>query len=243
MRGNNSTTEITTPITLINNALINERTGAGVKQYAVGTQGTVATGSGWSTATINYNLLGSSAAATLGLWGAADKDFASWKTTANTDLSSFAITSGVGTGLFNTGNLYTDIANGNLGVTLTNGEAWALNGKGIAGAASDNLNIDYSGNTRGIITGFGTDIGSVEFTPTSSPVSAVASGSPAINTTTTYTLWGQQIAAINWGSAGTVPSSVDVQYYTGTNAPNLYKTRAQLDALRGQWLSLDVPRP
>lgn len=230
LRGSNSSTEIITPVTAINNVFINARSGGAAIQFAIANQqlsGTP-TGSGWNPASINYNFLASSGTA-VGQWGATNCDFNLWKATSFSDGNSYSLTTGVGTGLLNISNLFTDIANGNTGVITTNNESWYLNGKGIAGATSNAINIDYTGASRGTTQGFGTDIGSVEFTTATTPPPAVASSVPALNTTTTYTFAGRQVAAINWGSIGTVPSNVNILYYTGVNPPNLIVGKTQMN--------------
>lgn len=221
LRGINTTTEITTPVTLINNVFINERTGGGVKQYAIANQCGTPVGSGWLGANVSYNFLGSSSAATVGLWGAADRDFASWKSSSNGDASSYSMATGAGAGLLNTANLYTDITNGNLSVINANTEAWYLNGKGIAGTASDNTNTDYAGNTRGTSLGFGTDIGASEFSSAATPPFATISGSIAAGQTQTYSIAGRPLMDISWGTAtGSFPSAVSMRYYSGNNPPS-----------------------
>jgi hypothetical protein len=117
--------------------------------------------------------------------------------------------------------LFINVGNGNLGIITTNPESWYVNGKGIA---LPGLGGDFSApaGVRSVTTTTGaTDIGSVEFSTATLPPSAVASAAPAINTTTTYTFGGRTITSIAWGAAGTVPSAVDVKYYTGTNAPGV----------------------
>ncbi|MES2779690.1 MAG: T9SS type A sorting domain-containing protein [Bacteroidota bacterium] len=230
LRGANGTTEIITPINAINNVFVNARTGGAAIQFATANQqlsGTT-TGSGWNPALINYNFLASSNAA-VGQWGATNCDFNLWKATAFSDGNSYSLTTGVGVGLLNISNLFTDIANGNTGVITTNAESWYLNGKGIAGTASNSINIDYAGTTRGTTLGFGTDIGSVEFNTATTPPAATASSSPALSTSTTYMFAGRPVATINWGSIGTVPTTVNLMYYTGVNAPNLVASKTQMN--------------
>ncbi|MES2558715.1 MAG: T9SS type A sorting domain-containing protein [Bacteroidota bacterium] len=234
LRGSNSTVEVITPVTAINNVFVNARTGGAAIQFATANQqlsGTP-TGSGWTPSTINYNLLASSGSA-VGQWGATNCDFNLWKATGLSDGNSYSLTTGIGTGLLNIGNLFTDVANGNTGVITTNAESWYLNGKGIAGLVSNMINTDYAGATRGTAVGFGTDLGAVEFTTVTTPPALTASASPALNTSTTYMFAGRQIATINWGSTGTVPTSVNLLYYTGVNAPNLVAAKTQMNSYIG----------
>lgn len=231
LRGSNSASEVITPVTAINNAFVNARTGGAAIQFATANQqiSGAPSGSGWNPASINYNLLASSGSS-IGQWGATNCDFNLWKATAFTDGNSYSITTGVGAGLLNISNLFTDIANGNTGVITTNAESWYLNGKGIAGATSNSINVDYAGATRGVVQGFGTDIGSVEFTTSTTPPALTASAIPALNTSTTYMFAGRPVTTINWGSIGTVPTSVTLVYYTGVNAPNLVAGKTQMNS-------------
>ena len=115
--------------------------------------------------------------------------------------------------------LFADTVIGDLKIVTTNANCWYVHGKGLALAAVAN---DFNNNSRSVsITNGATDIGAVEFTTSTTPIAAIASAAPAINTTTNYTFANRQVASINWGSVGTVPSAVNVLYYSGTNAPNL----------------------
>ena len=109
--------------------------------------------------------------------------------------------------------------NNNLSIKTSNPESWYVNGKGIA---LSNVANDFNGNSRSTsIAGGSTDIGAVEFNTNSTPPSAIESGIPLTATTTTYTFANRQIASIEWGPNGTVPSSVDIKHYTGTVSPSL----------------------
>jgi hypothetical protein len=124
--------------------------------------------------------------------------------------------------------LYTDTASNNLSTVATHANSWYVNGKGIAVSAVAN---DYNGNARSTTIAAGaTDIGAFEFATATLPPAAIASGAPALNGTTTYTFGGKTVASINWGSAGTVPTSVAIQYYTGVNAPSLIASKTQFNS-------------
>jgi hypothetical protein len=124
--------------------------------------------------------------------------------------------------------LFTDTLTGNLGIVTSNPNSWYAHGKGLALAAVSN---DFNNATRATsIANGATDLGSVEFTTTTTPPSAIASAAPALNTTTNYTFAGRNIASITWGAIGTVPSAVNVVYYSGINAPNLIASRTQYNA-------------
>jgi trimeric autotransporter adhesin len=115
---------------LRNNILNNVRTGGTGKHYAVAN----ANPTGWNASTSNYNVLNSSTAATVGLWGAVDQTFATWKTASGGDLNSF---SGVTV-------TFVDAANGdlrlNFGLTPTVLES--------GGTAAGGITIDQEGNSR-----------------------------------------------------------------------------------------------
>jgi hypothetical protein len=124
--------------------------------------------------------------------------------------------------------LFTDTLVGNLGVVTTNANCWYANGKGLALASVVN---DFNNTPRSVSIATGaTDIGAVEFTTTTTPIAANASAAPAINTATNYTFANRQVASINWGSVGTVPSTVNVLYYSGINAPNLISNSSRYNA-------------
>ena len=122
--------------------------------------------------------------------------------------------------LVNSNNLFTSTSVADLSIIPTNAEAWYSNGKGIALASITN---DYIGNSRSnTIVGGPTDIGAFEVTPSSIPSSAIESATPLNSAATTYTFASRQVASINWGANGTVPSTLDVKYYTGNVAPSLH---------------------
>lgn len=214
-KGPNSTFEVTSGTRLVNNAFINNRAGGATKNYAIANEvsGTPS-GAGW--AIVNYNLLSSSNANTVGLWGTADLNISNWRTSSNADRNSWSEISS----LVNPSALFTNVTNGNLNVVSSATQNWYLNGKGIAGALSGGINADFSGNSRGTTTGFGTDIGAHEFVSTSTPPAATITGTPTLNGTTTITFAGRTLATINWGATGSVPSSLTANYYSGVNPPS-----------------------
>lgn len=124
-------------------------------------------------------------------------------------------------------NLFTDTSVGNLNINTANAASWYANGKGIAlaGITGDFVNASTTRSTS-ISTG-STDIGSVEFTTATTPPVAIASSSPTLGTTSTYSFANRQVASINWGSTGVVPFSATVTYYSGINAPSLIAGKTQ----------------
>lgn len=213
-RGANSASEVTSGTRLINNALLNSRTGGTAKNYAIANEiSGIPTGSGWLS--INYNMLASASANTIGLWGATDMNMSNWRLSSLRDANSWADLSAN----VNPNALFADVANGNLNVVTTVAQNWYLNGKGIAGSVSASINTDYAGNTRGTTLGIGTDIGATEFTSSAIPPAVTISGAPALNGTSTISFANRDLATINWGGVGTVPSSITGAYYSGTNPP------------------------
>jgi hypothetical protein len=239
MRGNNSTTEITSTTSLVNNILANSRSGGSGKHYAianmVASPGTI-TGTGWLSSASMYNLLASNSN-TVGLWGATDYNINTWRAASGSDLLSYYVSTGGGTPAgfeqsINLNNLFTDITTGNLRILHTNPESWYLNGKGIAGASSSFVSSAYFYNAifvggeqipyRSTLLGYPTDIGAHEFSTNTIPPSAIATGSIGSSQLQTLYFGGREIGRINWvNTTGSFPSAVDVKYYTGANPSNI----------------------
>ena len=116
--------------------------------------------------------------------------------------------------------LFTDVSNGDLGIITTSPNAWYVNGKGIRIPTISGDFTNASGIRSISIANGATDIGSVEITPTSTPPAALADKTPTTNDSTQFFFASRMIAKAKWGSIGTLPTSVNVQYYTGTNPTN-----------------------
>lgn len=116
--------------------------------------------------------------------------------------------------------LFTDVSNGDLGIIITSPNAWYVNGKGIRIPTISGDFSSVTGVRSTTITTGATDIGSVEITPTSTPPAAFADKTPIANDSTQFFFASRMIAKAKWGSIGTLPTSVNVQYYTGTNPTN-----------------------
>ena len=213
-RGTNSSFESTSGVVAINNLFLNNRTNAGGKHYAIGNEvlGTV-TGSGWTN--LNYNFLSSAQAATTGFWGNTDRNITDWRTNTNADRNSWSEVSTI----VNPATAFVSLANGNLNVNTASPLSWYFNGKGIAGASIANLNTDIEGNPRGTTLGFGVDIGSNEFSTTTTPPQLTVTGAPIANGTSTLSFASRPIATVNWGSVGTVPTAISGTFYSGVNPP------------------------
>jgi hypothetical protein len=113
---------------------------------------------------------------------------------------------------------FVDSIIGNLNIVNTHENAWYANGKGLPLA---NQLVDFNNNSRSVsILGGATDIGSNEFATSVLPPLATANAAPAANTTTTYTFGARQVASVQWGSTGTLPTDLAVRYYSGVNPPS-----------------------
>jgi hypothetical protein len=127
--------------------------------------------------------------------------------------------------------LFIDKSVANLGIKTGQTQCWYVNGKGIAISGE---NADYnlaSARSVTIATG-GTDIGSVEFTPGAGilPPYAYADRIPAYNDSTTFYFASRPVAKAKWGAIGSLPSAVDVRYYSGVNPSNTIAGRTFMNA-------------
>jgi hypothetical protein len=218
-RGNNTTGEISYNLRLTNNVLVNARSGGSSKNYAIANEvsGT-ANGTGWASSGIDYNLLGSSSSNSVGLWAGSNLSISQWRTLSSGDNNSYFDLTGTGTNEINISALFPNYTSGNLEPDNNSNLCWYLNGKGVAGATSNNLATDYEGNSRGTTLGFGSDIGAFEFATSTTPPSAVLSGTMAVGQTQTITFANKEIGSITWVS-GTLPSALNIKYYSGVEPP------------------------
>ncbi|MFY8019656.1 MAG: T9SS type A sorting domain-containing protein, partial [Bacteroidia bacterium] len=115
---------------------------------------------------------------------------------------------------------FTDTAINDLSIVTSSPLAWYANGKGTRIATvSGDFNSQIGVRSTAITNG-ATDIGAFEFTPTSIPVSAFADKVPSLNDSTSFFFASRRIAKVNWGTIGTIPSSVDLKFYSGINPTN-----------------------
>ena len=200
----------TSNATLRNNLFYNARTGSGF-HYAIGS------GSA-PTFNSNYNAFVTADSSYVGEWATVNQNIDQWRTISGGDANSwYAKTTQVPAA-----QLFTSLSTGNLVINTSNAPAWLVKGKGIA---VNTVNTDYSGNSRSTsIAGGTTCIGASEFTavPPSNPV-AFQSAAPSSGGTTDYVLFGRKIASITWGTGGTYPTSMNVNYFSGVSplAPNV----------------------
>jgi len=188
-----------------NNLLLNARTtsGSGIN-YAIENAGTVLTG--WSS---DYNVMVTTDASNVVRYNNTNYTFSAWRTASSGDASSwFTLSTGI-----TIANLFTNTATGDLSVLAANTEGWLVKGKGLP---ISGYSTDYSGNTRSVtVAGGAPCIGATEFTPAVAP--AAITVTPLAGGSNTFTLNGRDLATITWGAGGTVPTSVSLKYYSGTN--------------------------
>jgi hypothetical protein len=166
----------------------------------------------------SYNTYVTRDAARMGIWNnATDQTFAQWKTSTGGDKESYY---DLNTNVLPE-NLFTDTLVGDLSIKTANAESWYVNGKGIAGAASENTLSDFGGDPRGITVGTPTDIGADEFTTATTPPDCIVSPAPALSTTSVISFANRPLAELTWGASGTVPTMGSIKYYSGLVAPGL----------------------
>lgn len=195
----------------VNNIVYVDRVGGSTNNYSMNISST-------TNLTSNYNLLVSSNLTKIGTFSAIDRTFATWKSSTGKDANSWSELSDsvVADSLFTNKNV------GNLTINNTTKASWYVNGNGIAGTTSGNIATDYNNTPRGTTLGYGTDIGAHEFTPTVAPPFARQSGAFANNDSLTFTFGGRLIARTKWhaSTGATLPTSLNVQYWSGTNPPD-----------------------
>ncbi|MDQ2769670.1 MAG: hypothetical protein M3Y54_04125, partial [Bacteroidota bacterium] len=206
-----------------NNLFYNARTGGG-SNYAIATASTtgfVGSATSPGTNTSDYNLFFTADATKVGLYGATGYSFAGWKTVTGGDGSSLSET----TAVVPAASLFTNAAAGDLSLNAANPVAWYANGTGTQVAS---IGTDYAGTARPTTVAAGApDVGAFEVTPTSTPPALTASAAPALGGTQAFSLGGRTLAQLRYGSTGTVPTSVVVRYYSGTNPPAPYVATAR----------------
>ncbi len=199
-----------TAATLRNNIFFNARTGGSGTHYAIGNE---VGSANWTNTSADYNVYVAPNINAIAVWEAADQTIQQWRVSASCDKHTWSSTSSS----LSATNLFSNVSTGDLKINTSNYEAWLVSGKGLAIAG---FNTDIEGNTRpsSIVNGC-SDIGSDEFTetPPSNPIASV-DNPPGSGVTSTYSLWGRNLIAINWGTgASSYPASMNVNYYSGVN--------------------------
>jgi hypothetical protein len=215
----NSTSVIDVKNNLIYNRRITSGTGKG---FGVGSANAI------TSANLNYNMMFVNDTAALAQLGGTAQGWAAlntlYTTTYNTNWAERISVVPAPEMLF------TDTLVGNLGIVTTNPEAWYVNGKGIriTGFTGDFNNV--SGVRSGSIATGAVDIGSVEFTPSSVPPLTFADKVPTVNDSTQFFFASRMVAKAVWGVNGSLPTSVDVHYYSGVNPANTGVGKTRMNA-------------
>jgi hypothetical protein len=209
-------------VTLRNNIFFNDRTGNSTNNIAIGNftiGGSADAAVGWNS---NYNFLLTRNTNQVGRWvgtSAGDRSFANWLTTSGGDGNSWSVaaaSSSSNTQLL-ASDIFTNTTTGDLSIKTANQTAWFVNGKGVSGSQVGNLATDLDGTTRTTTYGYGIDIGADEFTVNGGNTPHTLTGTPTAGGTTTFNFAGRTVASVNWGSGGSVPTSVSCQYYSGND--------------------------
>ncbi|MES2778644.1 MAG: T9SS type A sorting domain-containing protein [Bacteroidota bacterium] len=202
-----------------NNIFYNKRTTGGTgTNYASGTN----SAAGITTTTSNYNLYVVNDTAKVTEFGSG-APFGAWSYNNFLYLPYTYNTNWIETTAnLRADSLFTDTAIANLNTMATRTQSWYVNGKGCALADQSGDFNNNSGVRSVTISAGATDIGSVELTPGVGllPPSATADKIPNYNDSTSYYFGARTIAKVKWGSTGTLPTSLDVKYYSGVNPSN-----------------------
>ncbi len=199
-------------VVAMNNIFYNKRGSLGTgKQYPIGSSLAI------NNTNLNYNLLvGADTASIAELGGLAQ----SWTGLNTLYATTYQTNWAESFANIPAEQFFTDTAINDLSIVTSSPLAWYANGKGLRIAnISGDINNQTSVRTTSISNG-ATDIGSVEFNPTSIPVTAWIDKVPALGDSSNFFFASRRIAKVNWGSTGTVPSSVDLKFYSGMNPSN-----------------------
>jgi hypothetical protein len=162
----------------------------------------------------DYNLLITPNTAEIVRWSSTNYSFAGYQTASSKDKNSWSeITTNV-----SSASLFANASSCDLSINNDNVESWLANGNGIA---LTEVSTDFAGNSRySEIANGATDIGAFEFDASISnePGIAVQTGTIAVGNTTTYALGGRTVATIEWNSGTALPTTIEVQYFSGVPA-------------------------
>lgn len=153
----------------------------------------------------NYNLVYALDSLRTCQWGAGNAiSFFQWKLSSLGDLNSVNETVDF-------------ISPVNLHIDTTSQTLWNVNGRGIA---ISSIPDDIDNDARNTVIGLPTDIGADEFSDgIIEPPLANISGLPVAGSTTSCYSGGRKLAEIIWGNIGTVPVSLQLQYYASKVPP------------------------
>ncbi len=205
-----------TTSTIKNNIFFNGRTGGSANHFAIGDE-SARTGTGTDTFAVANNLY-------VGL-GSTPRNFfdRTNSTTATPRDSNYWITNtgdyysylSVSTSI-TASNLFNSISTGNLSInsSTSTSTSWAVKGKGVS---LSEVQEDFWGNSRTTTSGVPIDIGAHEFQHTTEPTIITITPSAGDNH---FNYLGRTLATINFSQNGTLPTSLNLQYYSGVQAPN-----------------------
>lgn len=200
-------------IYLRNNLFYNQKTGGTGFHYGIGNV-VAAPATGWGAQASEFNMFIPSDASRMGEWGAGvNYNFTQWKLNTNCDFISSSFTSAEIPAA-----LFTDAVNGNLNINTSDANSWYLSGA-ASQLTNPSVNNDFNADPRSITIANGsTDIGSDEFTAAGNPP---LTNIPVSIGTNNITIGGKPIGVINVvNNGGGSFTSINVQYYSGTNPPN-----------------------
>jgi hypothetical protein len=198
-----------------NNIFFNKRNSAGIG-FATGS----VTSTGITTATFNHNLLVVKDTARISEFpSSVVHGVAAYNNLLFTPNGTYNTNWMEATANLSATDLFTDTATGDLSINTANPQSWYANGKGIALAGISGDYYTVSGTRSTTIISGTTDIGAVEFSTATVPPSALELQTPANGITSVYTFANRPVAAVQWGASGTVPSHLDVKFYSGEAAP------------------------
>ncbi len=201
-----------------NNCIVNVRSGGTGQKHAVGLEYK-------NLFDADYNFLSGSGSGGANYFriGSTLYDFAGWKTQIAGDTHSWTEAAVSIT----PPNLFQDVSAGNLQIRADQSEAWYVNGKGMALSGAGLGDERSAAGTRSQTTGIATDIGADEFTPDAGilPPPVTLTGPFTQGTPYDLTLLGRLLGRITFTSA-TIPASLSVRYFSGTNPPNAVREYA-----------------
>ncbi len=207
-----------------NNMIYNSRRDAlnNDRQYAIGAATVTPTA-----ANLNYNLFVVNDTAAIAELGGIPQ---SWTSIGTLYTTSYQTNWAENTNNVPAQHVFSDTLTGNLNPVTNQPAAWLMNGKAkrIIGQTGDFNNL--SGVRSASISAGASDIGSVEFTPSSTPASAYATGNIASGDSTQLYIASRLVAKIVWGSAGTLPTAIDARYYSGSNPANTPVASSSMNA-------------
>jgi hypothetical protein len=207
-----------------NNLIYNKRSGGTGKNYALGSASITGVGG----ANIQYNMMFVNDTAVLaelptGIANGWAGLGTFYTTTYNTNWAEKTAT--VSPEL-----LFIDTLVGNLGIVTTNPASWYVNGKGIRVIGQTGDFANASGVRSGSIATGAVDIGSVEFTTSTTPPDAYADKTPAVTDSTQFFFASRMVAKMVWGATGVLPATVTAKYYSGVNPSNVAAGKTTMNA-------------